>query len=221
MDRQLTVTLALSRCTLEHAVVTWSRGRSGLSPWDEDEAVCAQEEARLSTRLTALVPAFEEALDELEGRGGRLRREPIAGVAELVVGSPVLGFARQQSAFRVRAWCVDGDRRLVARCLEDRFGTLLAAAPRPARATEEDFLAAFDRFTARQRTEPGHLQLARWLELAGLVSSQAPHRPCPVCGASAVDVEEQWVDTDWDASQRESLTSLCLEAPHVVTLLET
>ena len=219
MSRSESVSLALSRCTLSHVVVTWSGGRNGLRPTNEDPECCAREEARVTAHLRALTPAFEVVLDELESRVASLQRAPIAGVAEIVIGGPVLGFARGQSAFSLRASCVDRARGLIAmRQLTERFAALLTPTPRP---TKEDFLDAFERFTKRQRTEPRHLQLARWLELAPRVSSQSPRRPCAVCGATAVEVEDTWVDNDWHASHRDSLDTICLEAPHVVTLSES
>ncbi len=219
--REEAVAQALSRCTISYVVATWSPGQSALKPWNEDPACCAREEARVVARLRELTPAFEVVLDELEGRVARLQREPIPGVAEIVIGTPVLGFGKGLSAFSVRASCADRARGLVAmRELADRFGALLAPTPRPSRVTDDDFLATAERFTEQQRKEPRYLQLARWLELAPLVSSEAPRRACAVCGATAVEVEETWTGTDWDASYRSSLNTICIEAPHVVTLLE-
>ena len=106
--------------------------------------------------------------------------------------------------------------------LTRRFEALLTPTPRGSRPTDDDFLTALERVTEQQKREPHNLQLARWLDLAQNMASQSLtfHRPCAVCCANALERSEKWTDDDWHAAYRDALSTICLEAPHVVTISE-
>ena len=145
----------------------------------------------------------------------------LLGRAGLVGGPQWTGVVERRAHLLRARGRTSGNAAVVMRKLFERFGALLTPKPRLSRATDDDFLVTQERFTERRRSEPRYLQLARWLDLAKGVSSQSRRRTCAVCGATAVEVTESWIDNDWHGSYRDTLNTLCLEEPHVVTLSES